>query len=905
MKNHFFQRAITELLPTLRRRLPQLRHHYGEVLTDIERTFGPVKDFIPYYVVPYAQNLNPADVDEDNSGLISKNNIFDLLDSFLAGAPRFSHAFVLSDAGMGKSSLLVTLRLLSLADLIPSSTFIDLLKLGPDTLARIHEIADPSNHVLLLDALDEDPGAWLNLYSRVQALLRATEAFRKVIITCRTQFFPHEYEEDGRVPGVIALSGFHCSKLFLAPFSDEQVDEYLSRRFTTDSDRSRAKEIVQHMHSLKFRPMLLSYIEFLLEEPTALTYSYAIYEALVEEWLNRELRKGVVDDKAVLREACRIIALYLYESKDRDIDSDKLIDLCAQIEGIRRLEQLSIEGRSLLHRTSAGRYKFAHYSILEFFVASDLVQTARSFGNTDQVVAFIGDLLVYRKKKNAADLRLKGLKVIGKLDSVTFRGAILIGSDFRGSSLKGAVFKKADLGSSNFSECNLENANFEGAVITRAVFNRSNMRHTRLLDLDFSSCELQGAILCGSLARGCNFNSTKLDEADLRGMDAEGSNFAEASIAKGDLSDTNFAGVRFDKSHLVRASLTGSGFTGCSFKDAKLDGSIADRANFANAILSGVQAKGASFAKACLREARCDGISAQDSDFSEIDGIGVDFGAGNLRGARFLESELGRSSFKKSMMSESTLHGARAEKGDFEELVGERIDFSEAILRHAVFCDANLTGGKFAGADLAFAKCDRIHAPGADFSNAKLTGPSFLNANLSNSNFQSCYIRDVSFAGSKLQGACFDGCRLENVTFTGANLDGALFGNSLFGSAVWKNARYDSKTTWPRGFGVPRDGIGPGALLADRDLSKFNLVEADLNGCDCRRTNFFEADLRRVNLSVANLENSDLRGANLRGARLDGAKIIGARYNRKTVLPDNISPLGMVLVGDVDPSVDG
>lgn len=78
-----------------------LRKKRREEIDKIEKTFGVLDQLVPYYITPDGQNVNAADLEDDDTGLVARDNIFKLLDTFFAGPARFSHAFVLSDAGMG------------------------------------------------------------------------------------------------------------------------------------------------------------------------------------------------------------------------------------------------------------------------------------------------------------------------------------------------------------------------------------------------------------------------------------------------------------------------------------------------------------------------------------------------------------------------------------------------------------------------------------------------------------------------------------------------------------------------------------------------------------------------------------------------------------------------------------
>lgn len=69
---------------------------------------------------------------------------------------------------MGKSSLLMMLKLTHLTQFWPSGLDFRLLKLGPKTLEEIGGIRRRRKTVLLLDALDEDPATWGLIDDRIK-----------------------------------------------------------------------------------------------------------------------------------------------------------------------------------------------------------------------------------------------------------------------------------------------------------------------------------------------------------------------------------------------------------------------------------------------------------------------------------------------------------------------------------------------------------------------------------------------------------------------------------------------------------------------------------------------------------------------------------------------------------------
>jgi len=873
MLEEFFVIKAIELTIALIKGLSGLRRDFSAEISELERTFGPLDYLVPYYVVPDSQNVNPADLPEDNTGLVARTNIFKLLNTFLAGNPRFSHAFILSDAGMGKSSLLVMLKLLHLNKLISPQYRVELMKIHSDTIDRIEGIRDPGNTVLLLDALDEDPEAWTHFYTRTQTLLQATRNFRKVIITCRAQFFPREYEEDGRVPGQINLSGFYCSKMFLSPFSDAQVDEYLEARFTDMGERTKAQSIVNQMHSLKFRPMLLSYVDFLIEDTTHFNNSYTVYESLVEEWFRRELRKGAVEDKEVLRDACSTIADHMYKTRQTEVTSEEVMDLCAHIPGVRHLEYMTLEGRSLLHRTSEGNFKFTHYSILEFFVATSLARIPKEIQNTDQVKTFITDLLVYRQLKRAYKLDLSGISAMDKdLRGVTFRDGNLSDAALAGSNLASSVFRNTELSRSDFSRCNLSNVNLEGATVRQADFSEANMSEARLTNLDCSNLKMRKAILSGANVRGSSFSGVDLSSASLGGINPVNISFVGANLRECDISASDLSGTVFREADLIRARLHNSICHGTDFVSARLDFADLADADLKECDFTGSTLSSANLSRAHLSTIKFLSISADHSCFADCIAVRTLFSEAILANTTFTRAEFADASFAKSDISKA--------------------DFCSVSLK-----DTDMTGIRTEGTAFEMSTMLRVNLSAALARQAVFTSSKFTSVNCSNgcfrlANFDKSEFRDVDFSAADLNGASLQSCDLAGVKFNETRLEGvSLIGSSIV-NCQWTNARYDSHTIWPDGFLPTALGaIGPGAVLHNSQLAKLDLNGADMQNADLRRSSLHEARMREADLSGANLEECDLSGAdltqsiltrarlrksNLQGASLAGAELKGA-----------------------------
>jgi hypothetical protein len=370
------------------------------------------------YVEPDCQPQNPANYNEDNPFTEFRKPVHDFLNHFLHKAfveKDGSHVlFVLSDAGMGKSSLLVMLKLTHLSKRFwPADTEVTLLKLKADTMEQIKAAANKAKTVLLLDALDEDPTAYGRVSERLAEILQDTIAFRQVIITVRTQFFPGGAPHPLESAGTVDVAGYRCSLVYLSPFSDAQVEQYLQKIFPNNifqasvkwlcgrdnAKLTRARQIVIPMKSLRMRPMLLAHIERLMEASVESWDEYSVYAELVGRWLQRESRKktGVREDD--LRLACEYLAVRLQQRGARAMTAAELDRLCKEQPGLTYLTAIDIGGRSLLNRTSDGEWRFSHYTVQEFLVVSAF-QAKRQFvqergerlRGTDQILRFVMEM---------------------------------------------------------------------------------------------------------------------------------------------------------------------------------------------------------------------------------------------------------------------------------------------------------------------------------------------------------------------------------------------------------------------------------------------------------------------------------------------------------------------------------
>jgi hypothetical protein len=255
------------------------------------------------------------------------------------------------------------------------------------------------------------------------------------LITCRTQFFPRE-EEIPRETGIIRVGvtaagesrEYLFYKLYLSPFSNEQVQAYLKRRFSIWKlhQRHRARVIVQKIPDLTARPMLLAHIREVLRSGKNFQYAFQLYKEMVEAWLERE--RPFVKDKALLRRFSEHLAVDFYLNRElrraEQVPYTELAPL-ARSFGI-TLEDWQLRGRSLLNRDAAGNYKFAHRSIMEYLFVKRFVKDTKGRQKilwTDQMKRFLLEMIRYNWETNhnvPFDLSGADLSDIGHLQQRSF-----------------------------------------------------------------------------------------------------------------------------------------------------------------------------------------------------------------------------------------------------------------------------------------------------------------------------------------------------------------------------------------------------------------------------------------------------------------------------------------------------
>ncbi|HXF41870.1 MAG TPA: hypothetical protein VN687_19285, partial [Blastocatellia bacterium] len=364
-----------------------------------------IEQSLRYYVTPFCQNIDPAGGEEPRAHLSVKQNLFEALDDALSRQTEYRYLILLADSGMGKTSALLSYYARHIRRLRRKARFhLAVIPLGiPNADELIGAVENKRDTVLFLDALDEDTLANVDHIVRVRDLLELTRDFSRVVITCRSQFFPKD-EEIPRETGILKVGArkagegaeyiFH--KLYLSPFTDEQVKRYLHRRYPIwrRGRRQSAFAMIKQIPSLVVRPMLLAHIDDLIRREREITSSWDLYSEMVEAWLTRE--EGLVN-KENLRQFSELLAVDLYVNRQtRGGEFVPLKDLAGLAKGWGiPIDEWRLGSRSLLNRDAQGNYKFAHRSIMEYLCVKRFVQGDPALNDTewtDQMNLFIHEM---------------------------------------------------------------------------------------------------------------------------------------------------------------------------------------------------------------------------------------------------------------------------------------------------------------------------------------------------------------------------------------------------------------------------------------------------------------------------------------------------------------------------------
>lgn len=547
----------------------------------LSKDFGDATFLTKHYQQAQAQLKKPIDGRDGDS-----RPVFGSLNRFLSKpiepGQRHQHRqclFLLGDAGMGKTSLLLLLKASQVMGISASPYTCALRRLSDTTPETLAKIPAPRRTILLLDALNEDPHAEPDLEKRLTELLEATRHFHRVIISCRTAYFC-ERRSTTHALGAFVSGAFRCPTLYLVPFNQAGKDKFLSRRFQRlkAPNRQAISDQLHALGSFRDRPLLLNHADDFVQTGGEKGNATAAYETILASWLERESKVAKLP-KDRLWEVCTHFAHRLQKSSSRHRSDD--------LDGLDEIKQLGCQGRSLLRKVAGNEYRFTHVSFQEYLIARGLTRGMAPTG---------------KQRLPATDLILTFLIECDNAATV-WKALDLTRASFHRTELRGADFSRSLLERSDFSESKLHGTSFDSSILT---------------EWDASQAAFQGGSFVGAKATFSN----------LRNAHFSGTSFANSTLA-----DSSLAGAHFEECHfkhtlmastdLCRAQFIKSTIEDCSFKGALLhetqfDNTTLRQARFDQAILSGARFSKATYDNVSLEGADLRGAEFDDGFFQAI-----------------------------------------------------------------------------------------------------------------------------------------------------------------------------------------------------------------------------------------------------------------------------------------------
>ena len=395
-----------------------------------------------YYVEPDCQDADPSDPGSRGLGARRKP-LFEEMDRLLPNSAN-KYVILLADSGMGKSSFVLNyyLRHISTSKeqeypLVAIPLYKDKESVDDELRQRIRP-EDRHNTIVLLDALDEDAVAIQDHSARINELQNLCKGCRNVVLTCRTQFFLDDnqipvYPDDGLSGLGADTKALRYRRVYLSPFSDKQVRECLDKMFPSRRQKTQRREaahIVEQIPDLKARPLVLSFIELLVQSGMQFTRLSQIYDQMVRRWMERETSRRLTaeESEVILEEFSERLAVCLFLKRAYQMNSKGLKNFTKK-NNI-KLEDWKLRGRSLLNRDAGDNYKFAHRSFMEFFIAKRIIKgkCKKKCDWSPLTLRFVAEMLQFSSE---SPIRLVGVS--------------LRGINLEGAKLHGAIFSKADL----------------------------------------------------------------------------------------------------------------------------------------------------------------------------------------------------------------------------------------------------------------------------------------------------------------------------------------------------------------------------------------------------------------------------------------------------------------------------
>jgi len=358
----FFEKVQHNLNKQIQKNLPQY-------------TNKEIEYALNNYVWPDCQSLNP---DRQHDKYAVHHRLLSTFNEIVKLDSPNHHFILLADAGMGKSAFL-----LNYFNLNHTPFHVELLPFCIKNLEdQIKNISNQSNCILLLDGFNEDVKAIKHKILRLNEVLELTKNFHRVLITCRTRFFPTTADI---IKFNEMLYPFHentngatrtrFQKIYLTPWREEQISEYVIQKCSGLKKNALQQMEIQVLQNKKYctSPSMLYWLTDVLDSEMKYENLYQFYDAVVNSILNRDC-KSLIDKNAVQDFLTRLAVVVFSEREQRQNESLSLTEVTTVADKFSiDLAELPATSNLICGRLDKDNYKFIHRPLMEFLFAKSII----------------------------------------------------------------------------------------------------------------------------------------------------------------------------------------------------------------------------------------------------------------------------------------------------------------------------------------------------------------------------------------------------------------------------------------------------------------------------------------------------------------------------------------------------
>ncbi|WP_437930576.1 pentapeptide repeat-containing protein [Sorangium sp. So ce291] len=418
------------------------------------------------------------------------------------------------------------------------------------------------------------------LAGRLSGLLEIAAGGGKVLVSSRDNYFPSQAHlttttESALSQALGAPAGIR--RVVVQPFTDDHVRD-LVQQIRGEGGAAAALSRIAGIYDLKdlvHRPLLLGMVLATLDDlsPGAQVGRADLYEAYLKRWLDNTRKDDpecFTDEQK--KEFAEALAEQLWRSGKatctwQELQSSVRARLFPLLpEGMPPgAAFLEIQGGAFFVHEGEDRYRFAHKSFLEYFLARALVATLperpeealRTRPITQEVAAFVGEILradgeprrasavravqsflaenrrPFQQPGEAAENALRLLLGLSRWagdaadwipGGADLRGAQFAREDLRGARLLGAKLESANLAGADLSRADLTGAVLSGATLSGAKLDGTILRRVIAPRADFTQAEANGAVveaadLTGAVFRQSTWTGGRWSDVQAEGAD--------------------------------------------------------------------------------------------------------------------------------------------------------------------------------------------------------------------------------------------------------------------------------------------------------------------------------------------------------------------------------------------------